>query len=142
MKRKDFFKKAFGIGGGVILGFTGLGSLSTEKEEDKSKDFKLMSTNIAGLRYYEGNENLKNICEGDAVQLVREPINIHDAKAIAIYWQNRKLGYIPRHHNMAVCSIMDAGITTKAQIAHINPEQSDWHKIYIRIFAEKNNLTA
>ncbi len=134
MKRKDFFKKLFSIGSVALFGVYGY-NITNEKEDlSIEKSLKLITTNVAGMQYYEGKSHIKEIKPGDKVKLRREPLNHYDARAIAIYWQNVKLGYVPRHNNAAITAIMDSKIEVRAQIAHINPEQSDWHKIYIRIF--------
>ena len=75
--------------------------------------------------------------EGDFIRLQREPLNLNDTKAVAVYWKNKKIGYVPKQKNTAICSVMDAGIATSAYISHLNPGQSDWHKVYIRIYMEK-----
>jgi len=133
MKRKEFFKRLFTLGA-AALGLYGINGEEEKKTSKKDIPIKLVTTNIAGLRYYRGIEYLNEIKPDDSLTLKREPLNIHDSRAIAIFWKNTKLGYVPRQHNAAISSIIDAKIEVQAYIAYINPEQSDWYKVFIRIF--------
>ncbi|TYO97626.1 HIRAN domain-containing protein [Geothermobacter ehrlichii] len=51
---------------------------------------------IAGFRYYQGTALLPILRPGQTLQLRAEPDNPHDAFAVRIEWNGRKLGYVPR----------------------------------------------
>lgn len=56
----------------------------------------ILETNVAGLQFYEFDDKTTDMAAGDEVDLKPEPSNPHDNRAIEVYWNTRKLGYIPR----------------------------------------------
>ena len=56
----------------------------------------LMDCHIAGFTYYDGLDVIEELKLGAPVTLVSEPENPHDAEAVAIYFRETKLGYVPR----------------------------------------------
>ena len=69
----------------------------------------IRSFHIAGFIYYEGVFAFKELSIGTQLTLEREGSNGYDPKAIAIYYGNKKLGYVPRADNTVLSMIMDAG---------------------------------
>jgi hypothetical protein len=63
---------------------------------------------VAGMKFYEGGEHL----EDDAVVLLaREPQNLHDADATAIFTKDgQQVGYVPRQYTQALARLLDAGV--------------------------------
>jgi hypothetical protein len=76
----------------------------------------IQNSPLAGGRYYDANAVWNEIRTGDRLDLVREPDNPHDANAIRIEWQERKLGYIPRHENGHLARQMDHGAKPEARV--------------------------
>jgi hypothetical protein len=132
MNRIDFIKNIF-FG---ALGISGLSNLKdTENTEVNSiKRTKLITTNIAGFDYYDGLKVEKNLKESDILKLKREEPNLIDIQAIEVYWNNHKLGYIPRNHNTIISKLMDSNKHIEADIRHININSSIWNRIYIGIY--------
>lgn len=125
MKRLDFLKSAFSvIAGSSVFGIDKLTSKST----------KLITTNIAGLQYYHGIENLSNFKINDKVQLKRESENIHDKYAIAVYWNNLKIGFIPRNNNKVLANLIDSRKILHSEIKYINADSSLWNKVFVIVF--------
>lgn len=50
----------------------------------------------------------------DRLTLKREPDNAHDPNAVAVYWLDRMLGYLPRQDAKVVARVMDNGIEVRA----------------------------
>ena len=82
----------------------------------KTRDVLLLRANVAGFRYYGGNRVLSRINAGDTVIMRREPRNPYDRRAIALYWGNEKLGYIPRADNLVIANLLDQGASLKARV--------------------------
>ncbi|MDR2033566.1 MAG: HIRAN domain-containing protein [Helicobacteraceae bacterium] len=57
---------------------------------------------IAGFTYYDGAEVFYKLKIGTVLTLVAEPENQFDPYATAIYFQDHKLGYIPRDQNKEI----------------------------------------
>ena len=72
-------------------------------------EVRLQRQPLAGFRYAEANEVWPHLATGDALELVREPDNPHDANAVRVEWRGRKLGYVPRRENAALAWAMDRG---------------------------------
>lgn len=58
-----------------------------------------MDFHIAGFAYCDGLEVIQELKPGTRLELVGEPDNPHDPDAVALYYRNKKLGYIPSAKN-------------------------------------------
>lgn len=61
---------------------------------------------VAGLRHYGYAEIASKITPNETLRLAAEPENKFDAKAVAIYWQGNKIGYLPQTENAAVSAAL------------------------------------
>ena len=87
---------------------------------------------MAGFRYYNGPQLINKMEIGDTIKLVREPNNKYDNKAIALYFQNNKIGFIPQMDNQVICNMMDANmILLNAEISYVNPKKDSWEQLEI-----------
>ena len=90
---------------------------------------------LAGFRYGEAAAVWPELREGDALDLVREADNPHDANAVRVEWRGRKLGYVPRRENAAVAWGLDRGVRLRARVSrlaqHPNPARRVGFEIYI-----------
>ncbi|HQI02956.1 MAG TPA: HIRAN domain-containing protein [Deltaproteobacteria bacterium] len=100
------------------------------------KNILLLQANVAGFRYYRGEKVWPRIHPGDAIILKREPHNPHDRKAIALYWHDEKLGYIPRTDNSVIANILDQGATLKASIRKKNLSKNSCQGMEIKVEIE------
>lgn len=94
----------------------------------------VQSSPLAGFQFYAGRELWDEMKAGDALVLVREPDNTHDANAVRVEWRGRKLGYLPRAENRAVAEEMDRGGKVTARIARLNRHLDPWRRIQIEVF--------
>ena len=94
----------------------------------------VQSSPLAGFQFYAGRELWDGMKVGDALVLVREPENKHDANAVRVEWRGRKLGYLPRAENRAVASEMDRGGKLAARIARLNRHLDPWKRIQVEVF--------
>jgi hypothetical protein len=95
----------------------------------------VQSSPLAGYRYGEAAQLWPELRLGDALQLVREPDNTTDARAVRLEWRGRKLGYVPRRENAAVAWGLDRGAPLRARISrleeHPNPRRRIEFEVYI-----------
>lgn len=94
----------------------------------------VQSSPLAGFQFYAGRELWDGMKVGDALVLVREPENKHDANAVRVEWRGRKLGYLPRAENRAVAAEMDRGGKLAARIARLNRHLDPWKRIQVEVF--------
>lgn len=95
----------------------------------------VQSSPLAGYRYGEGAEVWPLLREGDALALVPEPGNVHDANAVRVEWRGRKLGYVPRRENAALAWGLARGTPLRARVSrlveHPNPARRIEFEVYI-----------
>lgn len=94
----------------------------------------VQSSPLAGFQYHAGTELWSEMREGDALSLVREADNEHDARAVRVEWRGRKLGYLPRKENRAVSAAMDGGEPVQARIARLREHRNPWQRMLIEVF--------
>lgn len=69
------------------------------KKKSFEKSRYIDSFHLAGFEYYDGLDIVDELKPGTKVNLVEETDNPHDGDAIAIYYNDIKLGYVPSNHN-------------------------------------------
>lgn len=94
----------------------------------------VQSSPLAGFQYHAGGELWDALKVGDALALVREADNPHDANAVRVEWRGRQLGYLPRAENRAVAAAMDAGEAVEARIARLREHKNPWQRVLIEVF--------
>ncbi len=93
----------------------------------------LQTSPIAGFQYHQG-ENVWPLLKTNApLKLKRETDNRFDKHAIAVYWKNDKLGYVPRRENITLAQMLDRDQTLHVRIKSLNSEASPWGRIDIKI---------
>ena len=96
----------------------------------------VQSSPLAGFRYAEANEVWPHLATGDALDLVREPDNPHDANAVRVEWRGRKLGYVPRSENGALAWAMDRGEALRARVSRLSEHARSRRRIEFEVYIE------
>ena len=91
---------------------------------------------LAGFKYYDGKELWGDLRVGDALRLVREPANPHDANAIRVEWKEHMLGYVPRRDNAHLARQMDHGAAIEARITGLKSRPNGRHLLSYEIFVQ------
>ena len=83
--------------------------VKNNQRTEKRKHF--LHTNVAGFMYWDGCEAFSRLEIGTKLELVREADNRHDADAdaVAIYFKDYKLGFIPGSENGVFAQFLDMG---------------------------------
>ncbi|MDH3615865.1 MAG: HIRAN domain-containing protein [Gammaproteobacteria bacterium] len=124
MKRRTFFRRLFG----------GLGAAVTSPAVDaKDRTVLIQESPIAGFQFHSGDSIWSSLGVGDELALVRESSNSHDPDAVAVYFQDDKLGYVPRAENSAIAQMLDRGETLEARISKLMTEEDPWERIRFTI---------
>lgn len=137
MDRKKFLKIGALAGTGVVS--SGFASVNYAKNFTRS--ICIYDNYIRGLAYYK-----KNISSIDweaplNEEIVREQNNQYDRFAIAVFVQEKKIGYIAAYENIVLAKMMDAGVQIRPEIVvdYLSDlDQIDYlsASIYIRLYAE------
>ena len=96
----------------------------------------VQSSPLAGSQYYAAGELWRQMAVGDRLDLIREPDNRHDTRAIRVEWRGHKLGYVPRAENRAVAAAMDQGDRLVARISKLTEHANPWRRVEFEVFVE------
>ena len=91
---------------------------------------------LAGFQFHHGKILWDELKVGDALTLAREPNNPYDANAVSVYWNNQRLGYIPRRENSDVARQMDRGAPVKARIVKLTTARNPWQRIAFEVYVD------
>ncbi|HUF19296.1 MAG TPA: HIRAN domain-containing protein [Burkholderiales bacterium] len=94
----------------------------------------VQSSPLAGFQFHEGKRLWAQLNIGDTLEMVREPDNPHDPRAVRIDWRGYKLGYLPRRENQAVARQLDFGNRLQARITRLTRHRDPWKRIEFEIF--------
>ena len=101
-----------------------------------SASILVQSSPLAGFRYYDAGALWDEMKVGDALALVREPDNPHDANAIRVEWRGHKLGYVPRRENADVARQIDRGTPVRARISRLQTSRSPSKRIEFEVYVD------
>ena len=96
----------------------------------------VQSSPLAGFRHHEAAGVWHLLRVGDNLELVREPENPHDTRAIRVDWQGRKLGYVPRRENDAIAWGIDRGDVLRARISRLDERRPVSRRLEFEVYVE------
>ncbi len=99
-----------------------------------SEHILLQASPLAGFQYYQGKQVWAEMREGDVLELVREPQNAYDPRAVRVEWHGIKLGYVPRRDNEAVARLLDRGNRLEARITRLSTSRNPWQRILFEVY--------
>jgi len=102
------------------------------RPKEQKRVYKLTTIKVAGLQYGEClDEEFK---EKESLKLIREPKNPYDKYAVAIYKQNKKVGYIPKTNSRIVASMLDSGENIKVVVRYYKPQEEPWERLWVSLW--------
>ena len=112
--------------------------IAMEKRTEKKRHF--LHTNIAGFMYWDGCESFHFLKMGEELKLVREEDNRHDPNAVAVYYKDYKLGFIPNSENGAFAQFLDMGYPDifEVRVCRLCPDAHTERQVYINIYIKRN----
>ena len=108
--------------------------LALPASAEVSERILLQASPLAGFQYYHGKQVWDEMREGDALELVREPDNAHDPRAVRVEWHGIKLGYVPRRENEAVARLLDRGSRLEARITRLVKSRNPWQRLLFEVY--------
>lgn len=127
MSRRTFLKSLTALIGGLTL--PAVARAATNRANAKT----LQHSPLAGFQYHNGETLWPQLAVGQSLQLVREPGNRFDDRAVRVEWQGRKLGYIPRLDNAAVSQLMDRGEMLEVVISGLQNSSNPWDRVMVEV---------
>lgn len=94
------------------------------KEHSFEPSRHLADFHIAGFAYCDGLQVIEELTLGKPVQLVAEPDNPYDPEAVAIFYKEKKIGYIPKDRNKLFSTLLYFGYSDifESYIQFVNKE--------------------
>jgi hypothetical protein len=113
------------------------------RESKTVKKVHLMNCHIAGFGYWEGCEAFEHLKIGTKLDLVREEDNPFDPYAVAIYYGEYKLGFIPRGSNHDISKYLDMGLADiyDVRITRITPDVHPEQQVEIIVYIKTQKQT-
>jgi hypothetical protein len=95
----------------------------------------LLHCKIAGFTYWDGPAAFPELKIGTVLRLVREDANKFDPYAVAIYYGEYKLGFVPKEHNHELSKFVELGHDIfETRIQRISPDQQPEEQIQVVIY--------
>jgi len=132
ISRRSFIKILIANIGLFLSNFT----LAKNTSSVYKKNILLNKCSVAGFQYYQGREVINFLKESDSLNLSVEVDNEYDKYAVEIYYQNTKLGYIPRSENKHISRMLQAGIDLDCQVLAIDPKKQAWHAVIVAVYIQ------
>lgn len=109
--------------------------------ENKTISRHLSNFNIAGFTYWDGCITLCELKVGTLLKLVREEENKFDPNAVAIYYKEYKLGFVPRDENELISKMLDLGYADafELRVQRVSPESHPEKQISVVLFLKAAN---
>ena len=94
--------------------------------------------NLAGFSYYNGPVVFNDLKIGTELTLIPEPDNGYDAKAVAIYYGEDKLGFIPKGENDHISKLLEMGYNPfEVRIQRIDPHARPEEQVQVIVYLKE-----
>jgi hypothetical protein len=93
----------------------------------------LQTSALAGFQYHAGKAVFPLMQVGDRLQLVREPDNPYDDKAVRVEWRGVMIGYAPRADNVDLARLMDLGTRVEGRIVNLQKSKDPWKRVLFEV---------
>ena len=97
------------------------------------RDMLALNCLVAGTSYQKLKEIEPELLHQTVFEMKREAANEFDKKAVAIYYDKNKIGYIPKEKNEVIANLMDAGKKFSAKLISKKWE-GNWLQIVVEIY--------
>ncbi len=97
---------------------------------------------IAGFSYWDGCIVFNELKVGTVLTLVREEDNKFDPYAVAIYYKDSKLGFVPRGSNHEISKFLELGYAGlfEVRINRLTPDVNPEHQVGVIVYLKPNIL--
>lgn len=117
------------INSGLLAAFS-KGGLSIDV---LAKDILVLECIVAGTSFRRLDKIENKLDSQVKINCKREADNEYDEFAVALYFEDKKIGYIPREKNEVVARLMDAGKQFFAVI-EAKEKEGNWLRIDVKVY--------
>lgn len=89
---------------------------------------------VNGLTYHRYGEVAKHLSEGVELELRRQKDNPHDNKAVAVFFQDKQVAWIPALYNQNIARWLDEGHELKVFVAEHNRGSDYNRRLKVQVF--------
>ena len=109
---------------------------------DKMEKRHLLTTHIAGFGYWDGAEVFEELRIGTVLRMVREEDNKFDPYAVALYYGDFKLGFLPRGENHEISKYLEMGYggIYEVRINRLAPQEHPENQVGIIVRILRNHV--
>lgn len=97
----------------------------------QAAEILLQTSPLAGFQHYAGEALFPLMRVGDRVELMREPENPFDARAVRVDWRGVQIGYAPRLENVDLARLIDRGTAVEARILRLDQSRDPWKRVLL-----------
>ena len=113
----------------ALIGTEGINALGLPKREIFLLDIVVAGTTFCPIV----QELYPTLLPDTVLRMVRQPQNEHDENAIAIYYEEHRIGYVPQELNLVISRLMDAGKEFYARVVLVK-KIHEWVCISAKLF--------
>ncbi len=89
---------------------------------------------VAGFQYHRGEDLWSSLRTGEALTMVREPLNAYDSRAVRLDWEGQKIGYVPALDNAAICQLLDRNECLDCVITQLRESSNPWKRVEFAVY--------
>jgi hypothetical protein len=93
---------------------------------------------ISGYQYHKGQQIEHLFGPDTTFSLKHEPENPFDDDAVALYYGNARIGFIPPDNNVEIARKIKKGKSLKARLARFQPKSDPWERVYVEVVQEED----
>lgn len=109
-----------------------------KEEIQLSSKKQLLNFKIAGFSYYEGAIVFPQLAVGTQLRLEPELDNRYDKNAVALYFDDHKLGYMPRQENRIITRLLQLGVDCfEAYIQQLDATRNPEEQVGVILYGVK-----
>ena len=111
------------------------GSDSTNALAPFTREVFLLDITVAGTGFCDKiNEVFPQLQIDTVLKMQRDPKNQYDENAIGIYFNDIRIGWVPRTMNTVISRLMDAGKAFFCRVINLGSDKGSWKQIDCKIF--------
>ena len=105
----------------------------------KSDKEHFLNCNVAGFSYKLGCMVFNQLKVGTELRLVREDENPYDKNAVAVFYEDTHIGYIPHSENAELAKFLDLGYADifETYVQAIDPAADLEHQVEVIIYIKR-----
>lgn len=98
-----------------------------------------MHCNVAGFSFHEGCTVFDQMKIGSPLRIIREDENDYDHNAVAIFFGDTHIGYIPKRMNEQLAMLLDMGYENifEARVQSLDAEADPENQVGIIIYVKR-----